>query len=184
MQRWFLCSGRYSSALIRWVIASSWQQDLDPSHLTFLADKTGSDIDTTDSEQLLLPRLRHLLVICNRLACTQEFTAYRDVILTASQSNVLQMNVSEYGRSPVSLSRHVSSLRRISDILNLPKYVCCLVDPRITTPADDTASSTVANDQVQSVPIWCNDLCHLCLALPSPSCACCLCRLSSGVMSR
>ena len=63
------------------------------------------------------------------------------------QSDVLQMNVSEYGRSPVSLSRHVSSLRRISDILNLPKYVCCLFDPRITTPSDDTASSIVSNDQ-------------------------------------
>ena len=53
-------------------------------HLTFLADRAGCDVDTADSEQLLLPGLRSLLVICNSLACAQEFTAYRDVIFTAS----------------------------------------------------------------------------------------------------
>jgi len=75
LKRWFLCGGRCSSALLRWVVASSWQQDLNPSHLTFLADRAGCDIDAADPEQLFLPGLRRLLVICNSLARTQEFTA-------------------------------------------------------------------------------------------------------------
>ena len=129
MQRWFLCSGRYSSALIRWVIASSWQQDLDPSHLPFLADRTGSDIDTTDSEQLLLPGLRRLLVICNRLARTQEFTAYRDVILTAS---VCQQSKVSYAHK----ARRQDVKKESSDkLIGLQSHDLLLITIGVITPA-------------------------------------------------
>jgi len=34
--------------LLRRIVASSGQQDLNSSHLTFLADRAGCDVDATD----------------------------------------------------------------------------------------------------------------------------------------
>jgi len=98
-------------------------------HLTFLADRAGCDVDTADSEQLLLPGLRSLLVICNSLACAQEFTAYRDVIFTAS---VCQQSKVSY---PYKTRRQNVKEESSDELLGLQRHDLLLITVGVITPA-------------------------------------------------
>jgi hypothetical protein len=68
--------------LLRRAVASGGWQDLDPEHLALSADRTGSEINAADSEQLLLPCLGLVLFFCNGLATAKKLTAQRDVVFT------------------------------------------------------------------------------------------------------
>jgi hypothetical protein len=61
--------------LIRRAIASGRRQNLYADHLALSADGTEGDINTTDSEQLLLPGLGLVFFFCYDLAITEKRTA-------------------------------------------------------------------------------------------------------------
>jgi len=75
MERWFLYCHRYSSALIRRAIAPGRKQKLCLEYCALLANRTHSDINAADSEQLILPGLWSFFFLWYGFTTTDEFTA-------------------------------------------------------------------------------------------------------------